>query len=307
MGTKAEDVADVRAALGLPPVPTLRPASQEEVKRLLASTSRRSTTPLRKAFVRNDEPDVDPPLARIVSTRGRGGGVALKLFLGLVRRSSAAPYSTHLSARRWANLLDLDDPAQLGARRVADALKRLEDLGLIEIEARRGEASEVTLLREDGSGGAYEPPSSNARTGQRSNPENWYFQAPDGLWDGYIQKLSAPGLAMLLILLAEPASRADGVWWSVDNFPTWYGVRASMRARGTSELRELGLIRISKMKIDTPRGGNDDDRDRVRNLYVLTGPARTVSQNADIAAKASPGAAARSAQPRRARRRMKRS
>ena len=305
MRTEAQDAAEIRAALGLPAIPTLRPTAQEEVKRLIASTTRRSTTPLRKTFVRTDEAGNAPPLAQIVSTRGRGGGVALKLFLGLVRRSSAAPYSTHLSARRWAALLDLDDPAQLGARRVTDALNRLQDLGLISIETRRGEASAITLLREDGSGSEYSLPSMSARTGQRSTRESWYFQVPDGLWNGYIQSMSAPGLAMLLVLLAEPASRGDGVWWSVENFPDWYGISASMRARGTSELRELGLVRISKMKIDTPRGGNADDRDRVRNLYTVTGPAKSSAQSASTT-KVSPGQAASTARAGKARRRRKR-
>ncbi|MFE7504372.1 hypothetical protein [Promicromonospora sp. NPDC057488] len=203
-------------------------------------------------------------------------------------------------------MLDLDDPAQLGARRITDALNRLKELGLITVETHRGEASEVTLLREDGSGMEYLPPSASARTGQRSTPENWYFQVPDSLWNGHIQSMSAPALTMLLVFLAEPASRKDGLWWSVENFPAWYGISASMRAKGTSELRDLGLVRISKKKIDTPRGGNGDDRDRVRNLYTVSGPARGVSQGAGNTGKAGSGESASPTQGRTVRRRRKR-
>ena len=85
--------------------------------------------------------------------------------------------------------------------------------------------------------------------------------------------MSAPGLAMLLVLLAEPASSRDGMWWSVEKFPDWYGISASMRAKGTNELLDLGLLRVTKRKLDTPKGGNGDERDRVRNVYRLRNPA----------------------------------
>ena len=85
--------------------------------------------------------------------------------------------------------------------------------------------------------------------------------------------MTAPGLAMLLVLLAEPASSRDGMWWSVENFPQWYGISASMRAKGTNELGAMGLLRVSKRKLDTPKGGNGDERDRVRNIYSRRNPA----------------------------------
>ncbi|TDE88146.1 hypothetical protein EXU48_23780 [Occultella glacieicola] len=190
------------------------------------------------------------------------------MYLGLLRRSSAEPYTTDLSARRWAELLDLDDPSRLGARRVTDAMARLREMKLIEVETNRGEASVITLLREDGSGLPYAPPS-----GPRVKREDWYLQIPDRLWRGYIQSMSAPALAMLLILLAEPESTTRGAWWSVTNFPAWYGISPSMRAKGTTELIDLRLLRVTKQKLDTPRGANADERDRVRNLYQLIGRA----------------------------------
>jgi len=233
---------------------------------LLNSSGRRTTTPVRKAFVRKDDRELVPPLAQIVATRGRGGAVALKLYLGLLRRSSAWPYDTNLAARRWAALLDLADPNTLGARRITDAVKRLEDLKLVSVAPARGEASVITLLREDGSGRDYSLPSAPAK-------DRRYFQVPDSLWEGRLQRMTAPGLAMLLVLLAEPASSRDGMWWSVENFPQWYGLSASMRAKGTNELEAMGLLHVSKRKLDTPKGGNGDERDRVRNIYRLLNPA----------------------------------
>ncbi len=244
----------------------LSPAAQKEVSWLLNSSGRRTTTPVRKSFVRTDDGELAPPLAQIVATRGRGGSVALKLYLGLLRRSSAAPYDTNLPARRWAALLDLAQPATLGARRITDAVKRLEALKLVSVEPTRGEASAITLLREDGSSRGYSLPSTPAK-------HRRYLQVPDPLWEGSLQRLTAPGLAMLLVLLAEPQSSRDGMWWSVENFPQWYGISPSMRARGTSELVDMGLLRVSKRKLDTPKGGNGDERDRVRNIYRLRNPA----------------------------------
>ncbi len=96
---------------------------------------------------------------------------------------------------------------------------------------------------------------------------------PDALWQGYIQRMAAPELAMLLILLAEPDSVQDGMWWSIQNFPAWYCIKPSMRTSGTHALENLGLLRVTKKMLDTPRGGNGDDRDRVRNVYKLRGAA----------------------------------
>ena len=249
----------------------LSAGSREEVNLLLGSTSRRQTTPLRKVFVRSDDPASPPPMSRIVSTQGRGGAVTLKVYLGLLRRSSKDPYDTQLSSRRWARLLDLNDPAMLGARRVSDAISRLADLNLVSVEKVRGGPSKVTLLREDGTGEPYQPPGAR----YKNKPVERYFQLPDDLWNGYIQALSGPALAMLLVLSAEPASSGDGTWWSVERFPEWYGLSASMRAKGTSELQEVKLLRVDKRMVDRPRGGTNDDWDRVRNVYRLLNPAAT--------------------------------
>lgn len=246
--------------------PKLSPAAQMELSWLLNSSGRRRTTPIRKAFVRTDDRELNPPLARIVATRGRGGSVALKLYLGLLRRSSAPPYDTKLPARRWAALLDLAEPSTLGARRITDAVKRLEELRLVRVAPARGEAPVITLLREDGTGSGYSLPSAPGK-------DRRYLQVPDALWGGPLQRMTAPGLAMLLVLLAEPSSSGDGMWWSVENFPQWYGISASMRANGTNELTDMGLLRVTKRKLDTPMGGNADERDRVRNIYQLRNPA----------------------------------
>src|SRR5690625_2828720 len=220
---------------GLRPIePELGHVAHSLAVDLSQSSGRREDTPIRKVFVRTDD-DSTPPLTQLVSTRGRGGDVAVKLYLALVWRCSAAPFDTDISARKWAALLDLDDPNHNGARRITAALKRLETLRLIRLEQRRGASSVVTLLDESGDGSKYELPS----TAYTFAPENAksksrYFKVPLGLWmSGHLQEMSAAALSMLLVLLAESPQPGRAIWWSTDRFPTQYGIgRASCRGRG---------------------------------------------------------------------------
>lgn len=101
--------------------------------------------------MRNDEAAGFPPLASLASRGGRGGAVPLRLYLALIWRCSAVPHRTDILARKWALLLGLDDPAALGARRIAKALGILEREPRVHLERRRGESTIVTLLDESGS------------------------------------------------------------------------------------------------------------------------------------------------------------
>jgi hypothetical protein len=91
----------------------------------------------------------------------------------------------------------------------------------------------VTLLREDGSGNDYTPPGEYEGTADR------YLRIPTAFWTNgkAYGRLKLPGLAMLLVLLAEkpwvplPAERP----------PQWYGWSADTIERGLRELLALGL------------------------------------------------------------------
>lgn len=216
-----------------------------------------------------------PPLAALVATSGRGGAVALKLLLALIWRSSAAPFATEAPARIWAALLDLENPNTNGARRVKDALERLEELHLISLGRRRGEPSIVTLRREDGGGLEYSLPSTAYTLSAKGDHTHHYFKVPVQLWEtGHIQEMSAAALAMLLATLAEARQRTQPVWWSTEEFPRRYGLSTSMRTRGTRELEERGLLTVSKQLLpDTP--DRPFGRHRVRNLYLPFNEAAT--------------------------------
>ncbi|RWA19967.1 hypothetical protein MELE44368_18825 [Mycolicibacterium elephantis DSM 44368] len=229
------------------------------------SSGRRRSVPVRAVFARDMNERKSAPMGKLIAIGGRGGEVLLKLYLALIWRSSAKPFATEVSARKWAQLLALPDPSKNGARRVSDALKTLAEFRLITVEPRRGECPRVTLLREDGSDQPYSVP--------RGTNGDFYFQIPAQMWtSGTMQQLSAPGLAMLIAVLAEQKYPGGPVWWSTERFPGRYGVSSATRARGTRELQEAGLLAVER-KLIPPAPGKTFSVDRVRSTYRVTGAA----------------------------------
>lgn len=255
-------------------------ASKTLAKRLDQDSGRRKAIPIRKSFVRAEKgAENPPPLAELVKRGGRGGGVIVKLYLALVWRCSGGDFDTDISARVWANLLGLEDPNVKGARRIAKAIKILEDCKLISVSPRRGEPSVITLLDESGDEAPYTLPSTAYSS--KKLRRDIYFKVPTTLWtEGFIQRMSAPALAMLLILLAEQSGNAnvgetDGkeVWWSTDRFPQQYSVSPSMRSRGTKDLGELNLLYVKRVSVAPPGNKRTFARERVRNVYRLQNQA----------------------------------
>jgi hypothetical protein len=90
------------------------------------------------------------------------------------------------------------------------------------------------MLREDGSGEPYEYP-------DPAREEDRYLRLPFAFWvEGWYQRLSLPGLAMLLVLLAEK----DDVVLPIDRVPEWYGISRATAQRGLDELRQKGLVEM---------------------------------------------------------------
>lgn len=263
-------------------LPSASAQSLEHAKDMLGRSDRRVDIPVRKSFVRNDDPEITPPLAELVGRGGRGGAVPVKLLLALIWRSSAAPYTTTISAQHWATLLDLDGPLSNRARRISKSLELLEELRLISLERQHGMPSVVTLLDESGSGDAYDLPSTQwVRAPQKEKAKHLYLKVPSALWlKGHIQPMSAAALAMLLVLLAEQGHQAPGnarggtdVWWSTNVFPQRYGISSSMRARGTKELIGRRLLTVRKQLVTPPGSTSSMSSERVRNIYTLINEA----------------------------------
>lgn len=264
-------------------------------RELAESSRRRIDTPVRKSFVRPMSESGGPvaPLAQIYSG-GRSGIVAVKLYLALLWRCSAPPYSTDKPARAWATLLDLEDPRGKGARRIKNAMKALADARLITLAEQAGYPNITTLLDESGSGRSYELPSTAYNFAKRNSAstgrlaENMYFKVSPRLWsEGYIQSMSGPALVMLLILLAEQAGAGTKVWFSTEEFPRRYNISHKTRAAGTRELRESGLLTVEAESLAANPRSSTFDSQRRRKVYRLTAPAQTVAPDnlADTAPK----------------------
>lgn len=231
-----------------------------------AAAKLRRSVPVRCAFAVDRTGLVETPLAALVGLGGRGGEVPLKLYLALIWKCSKAPFNVAIPARKWAELLALPDPSGRGARRVSEALKTLEAHQLVHVERSRGDVPIVTVLHETGTGEEYMPPKGRS-------PEDQYFQIPAALWiDGDIQEMSTPALAMLLAVSSEQGKPGTPVWWSTEQFPARIGLSAPTRARGTKELRERGLLHVTRQLLTTSPDRNFT-RERVRSLYHLTGAA----------------------------------
>ncbi|OZC56593.1 hypothetical protein CH267_10485 [Rhodococcus sp. 06-621-2] len=242
------------------------------------TAQRRVDIPVRRSFVRDPNGAGNTPLARLVATRGRGNAVAIKLYLALIWRCAAPPFDTEIPPRKWAELLSLDDPDGAGKKRISDAFKTLEGERLVTITPNPGSSSTIALCEESGSGANYSLPSSSYVAGGQDRDRHLYFKVPTRLWtSGSIQMLSAPALAVLLAVLATQEAPGKDVWWSVAFFDEQFGLRPATRARGTSELIDAGLLKVRKTRVgESNFSTREFSRERVRNVYKLTGPAGPV-------------------------------
>lgn len=256
-------------------------AALEAADEIEASSGRRSESfPVLKSFVRAADDSQEPaPLAKLVSRRA---GVAIKLYLALIWRTASPPFTSQKTARGWATLLDLPSPDRTGAARIRAALNTLAGLNLIRLEHTNSSTPPtVALLSESGDGSEYSLPSTSYLSYKRSSPKELpdvsnpylYLKFPTSLWlQGYMQTLSTPGLAMLLILLSERADRGSGTWFSTESFPQRYGISAPTRSKGTRELAELGLLITQRMPVSNGASPFFDVR-RSRKRYRLTDQA----------------------------------
>jgi hypothetical protein len=205
---------------------------------------------------------------------GRGGQVRLKLTLSFLwfqtHGSEAVPLE--YPAQAWADLLGLEQPQGAGGRRINEALRWLERHNFIKVEARPGYGNRITVLNETGKGTDYTPPgrAANLLRDTAQAKEHFYVQLPAEVWtNGYMATFSGAGLAFYLILLDQygPGKISDPspVWFSPKVFKERYALSDDTRTKGMKELRDLGLITISRQPINP----DDFDIERIRNTYTL--------------------------------------
>lgn len=217
-------------------------------------SKRTSGIQLPPAFVRSDTPGSDPPLARILRG-GRGGEVRLKLYLTMILIAARSPHDIeNVPARAWAELLDLDDPVGLGARRISDALRWLDGHSFVRLTSRRGIPPIVRLRSVLGDNTRFD------------RGRGVYISVPVGLWEHqWIIKLSGTGLALLLVLLdLQGGKKASNPPALPGPLRRRYGLSDDTWTRASHELKELGLLQVKKQPY-----GRDFDFRRMRNTYWI--------------------------------------
>ena len=179
----------------------------------------------------------------------------LKLLLSMLWIAVAAPYDVTQPARVWAELLGLDDPEKKGAARVNAAVRRLVEGQFLEAEKRKGLPSRLILRDETGNGDVYTHPGSHwePKKGSSKKPKNAprYTQIPATLWtNGWIAALSAPAVAMLLILLEQSKGKNfDGMWFAPSVAAKRYGISEVTRRKGIDELAAFRLITVDRIPV----------------------------------------------------------
>lgn len=185
---------------------------------------------------------------------GRSGEVRIKLYLCLSLVATKKPYDIkRVPSSVWAAMLDLPDPPNRGARRVADALNWLQVNQFVALSRSPGSPPTVTLLDPLGGGAKY------------TRPRGRWVTLPLGFWEQqWITHLSGTGVVMLLVLL----DLQGGLKWPSD--APWltgperrrYGLSDDTWTRGTAELCSVGLLTVKR----APQGQDFDWR-RLRNTY----------------------------------------
>jgi hypothetical protein len=224
----------------------------EEMTKAVEASKRGSTVQFPVAFARSSV--VRPPLARML-VGGRGGEVRLKLYMTLAMQATRPPRTVRPRTNSYyARLLNLDETR--GAKRVATAMKWLDDNRFITRQPVAGSAAQVTVLSPDGSGSDW---------GRVEGPR--WITVPLEIWkDGWIFQLSGRGIACYVALRDLNGGSTHPLGEYMDNTrKRSYGLSDDTWTRASKELREIGLL-----ETNVQRWGDDARNPRLRTRYLLT-------------------------------------
>jgi hypothetical protein len=217
-------------------VPEVEVATSADTRADVLGSQTRDGAPIRSAFLQERGGDRAPgPLHRFVRERQY---FALQLYLLLHCVARGDPWDAWLPAGAWARMLDKTSPTS--AAGVSRAWRWLKREQLIRSE-REKRILRVWLLREDGSGDAYE----------RSRD---YFTLPLAYFlKEWHTKLSLPGTVALLIALDK--SRSSEPWFQLrkEHAAGWFNISADTLQRGLDELQKHGQLVVRQRPIKAPR------------------------------------------------------
>lgn len=195
---------------------------------------------------------------------------ALELYLLLLTAWPWLERREPLEGAVWARALSTNKGRLWSPTNVSEAWTDLEKLGLIE-RKREGRSLRVTPRREDGKA-SYTAPGET-----KGDRNETYFVLPGSFWtDEVFAGLSLPGLAMLLILLAE-TSKDEEKWLTYNDAATWYGISPKTVQNGINDLVKLGLVNVRPEWVSAPLSRTGST---LRHWYSLTGKYSTTGRDA---------------------------
>lgn len=238
---------------------TPRPETKTRHETLLdlLTQAKRDAVPIRPSFVQQGKgASTKPgPLATFVS---KHDARALDAYLIVHALASTEPWNCNYPSHTWIRALGLREGAELASAQAATSktMRRLEERKLI-TRSRVGRTSSIVLLKEDGSGDAYELP---------ATVKERYFKLPHDYWtERHYETLGLAAKAMLLISL----SLRPGFPLPYGRGPAWYGLSADSTEKGLRELEKVGLLDFDFRWLENVRSEFGWIEQR---LYSLQGP-----------------------------------
>lgn len=254
-------------------------ATPTSTRNALLADALRETTPVRHIFVQKPLNTTKPArgqqrgsiLGQMVESHQERALDAYLFLLGIEPVLEDDP----LAAAAWARALSTG-VAEVPESAITRVWRQLKDRQLVAVE-RRQRMSYVLPLLEDGSGKVYTRPGTGKETTKGWPAEDFYLGLPNAYWtEGYFQKLSLTGKALLLISL-QATGLKDEYYLPHKAASDWYGISADSVEKGLAELRAQALITERPQKKHAPRA---PDGFTIRTYYSLTGPFSTASRSA---------------------------
>lgn len=244
-------------------------ADSDSTLQAILQRAKRTSTPVRRSFLQTDlkTPSMLAPFVR------NGRGLALELYLLILHTASGGDHGVSFGAAVWARALNIGTGRSAQAR-VYRNTQWLEEHRLVDI-GREGRLTQITVLREDGSGEAYYHP--GERQEGQARAEGKYLQLPIAFWrDRWHSRLDLPAKAALLIAL----SLQDDFYMLQEKGPEWYGISADTLGRGLLTLRNERLLKARRVRKAAPLAPKGFTTNLHYTLQAPFGPKGTPKRGA---------------------------
>jgi hypothetical protein len=242
----------------------------ETVTDLLTRSKHRTSTPLRRSFLKDTGPDGGAgPLATFVRER-RSRPLDLLILAHAV--SSEEPWHVDEHAMTWGRCLYMRQNRATEAA-VSRMWTWLEGQRLVRTE-RHERKRRVILLREDGSGAEFTLAANGEGRGYFRLPHAYFF-------DEWHVELSLPAKAMLLIACAQKPRFELPIRKAAE----WYHLTPSTVQRGFDELRDAGIFQVTSEWRKAPRARYGVTQVNVYRLLGAFKRAEAPKKRPHVAAK----------------------